>query len=94
MSVSDSRESCASLHCVRDVRTCGARRRRVVRAYSSCVILVLSRVDRAWHACGSHALSHVVCVRRVCHLRMSLALPRIVHTYLACRRHGSHDVCS
>jgi hypothetical protein len=40
MSVSDSRESCASSHCPRVVRTCGARRRRVVRAYSSCVILV------------------------------------------------------
>jgi hypothetical protein len=94
MSISDSCESCASSHCLRAVRTCGARRRRVVGAYNSCIILVLSRVDRAWHACGSHVLSHVICMRRVCHLRMSLALPRIVHTYLACRWRESHDVCS
>jgi hypothetical protein len=85
-SISDSCESCVSSHCLRAVRTCGAHRRRVVRAYSSCVILVLSRVVRA---CGSHVSSHVVCMRRVCHLLMSLALPRIVRTYLACRRHGS-----
>jgi hypothetical protein len=85
MSVSDSRESCASSHCLRAVRTCGAHHRRVIRAYSSCVILVLSHVVRTCHACGSHALSHVVCVHRVCHLHMLLALPRIVRTYLACR---------
>jgi hypothetical protein len=78
MSVSDSCESCASSHCLRAVRTCGARRCRVVRVYSSCVILVLSRVVRACYTCSSHALSHVVYVRRVCHLHMSLALPRIV----------------
>jgi hypothetical protein len=70
---------------LRAVRTCGARRRRVVRAYRSGVILVLSRIVRACHTCGSHALSHVVCVRRVCHLHMSLALLRIVRTYPACR---------
>jgi hypothetical protein len=81
MSISDSCESCASSHCLRAVRTCGARRRCVVRAYSSCVILVLSRVIRACRACGSHASSHVVCVRLVCHLLMSLALSRIVRTY-------------
>ena len=44
MSISDSCESCASSHCLRVVRTCGARHRRVVRAYSSFVTLVLSRV--------------------------------------------------
>jgi hypothetical protein len=76
MYVSDSCELCASSHCLHAVRTCGARRRHVVRAYSSCVILVLSRVVRACRACGSHASSHVVCVRRVGHLLMSLALPR------------------
>jgi hypothetical protein len=43
------------------------------------------RAVRACHVCGSHALSHVVCIRRVCHLHMSLALLRIVRTYLACR---------
>jgi hypothetical protein len=46
MSVSDSCESCVSSHCLRAVRTCGARRRRVVCAYNSCIILVLSRVAR------------------------------------------------
>jgi hypothetical protein len=35
--------------------------------------------------CGPHALSHFICVRRVCHSHMSLALLRIVRTYLACR---------
>jgi hypothetical protein len=44
MSISDSCEPCASSHCPRAVRTCGTRRRRVVRAYSLCVIIVLSRV--------------------------------------------------
>jgi hypothetical protein len=83
MSISDTCESCASSHCLRAVRTCGAHRRRVVRVYSSCVILVLSCVVCACHTCGSHAPSHVVCVRRVCHLLMSFALPRIVRTYLA-----------
>ena len=39
MSVSDSCESCASSHYLRAVRTCDARCRRVVCAYSSCVIL-------------------------------------------------------
>jgi hypothetical protein len=82
MSVSDSHESCTSSHCLRAVRTCGARRHHVVHAYSSCVILVLSRVVRA---CGSHALSHVVCVRRMYHLHRSLALPLIVRTFLTCR---------
>jgi hypothetical protein len=43
------------------------------------------RAVRAYHVCGSHTLSHVVCMRRVCHLHMSLALLRIVRTYLACR---------
>jgi hypothetical protein len=44
MSISGSCESCASSHCLRTVHTCGTRRRRVVRAYSSFVALVLSRV--------------------------------------------------
>jgi hypothetical protein len=44
MSISDSCESCASSHCLHAVRTCGARRRLVVRVYSSFVTLVLSRV--------------------------------------------------
>jgi hypothetical protein len=43
---------------------------------------------------GKRVEAYVVCVRRVCHLRMSLTLPHIVHTYLACRWRGSHDVCS
>jgi hypothetical protein len=44
MYISDSCESCASSHCLHAVRTCGARRRLVVRVYSSFVTLVLSRV--------------------------------------------------
>jgi hypothetical protein len=42
------------------------------------------REFRPRRGCGSHASSHVVCVRRVCHLLMSLALSCIVRTYLAC----------
>jgi hypothetical protein len=57
MSVSDSRESCASSHCLRAVRVCGA-------------------------AC--RALSHVVYVRRVCHLHVSLALSRVSHVLITC----------
>jgi hypothetical protein len=67
-----ARFPCVSSHVTRAVCTCGPRRRRVVRVYSSCVILVLSRVVHACRACGSHASSHVVCVRRVCHLLLSL----------------------
>jgi hypothetical protein len=37
MSISDSCESCASSHCLRVVRMCDARRRRVVRVSSSFV---------------------------------------------------------
>jgi hypothetical protein len=67
MSVSDSCESCASSHCLRVVRTCDARHRRVVRVYSSCVILALScavrtrcRMSCAYVACVG-ASSRIVC---------------------------------
>jgi hypothetical protein len=30
----------------------------------------------------------------VCHLHMSLALPRVVNVYLACRSRVSRDVCA
>jgi hypothetical protein len=33
----------------------------------------------------------VVCMRRVCHLHVSLALPRVVSTYLACRASSARD---
>jgi hypothetical protein len=75
----------------RSVRTYGTRRRRVVRASGSCVIRMLSRAVRA---CCLHALSHVVCVRRVCHLHMSLALPRVVSANLAWRSRVSRVVCA
>jgi hypothetical protein len=58
----------------RAFRTCDSRRHRVVNAYGSCVICVLSRVVRACHACCLHALSHVVCVRRVCNLHIVACL--------------------
>jgi hypothetical protein len=94
MSVNDSCESCASSHCLHTVRTCDARHRRVVCAYSSCVILVC-RVSRVVRVCGSHASSHVVSMHRVCHLLMSLALPRIVACILrvddAGRTTSAHD---
>jgi hypothetical protein len=58
------------------VRTCCIRRHRAVRAHSrvdSCVsrtvVCVVLRV--------SHVLSHVVCVRRVCHLHVSFASSRV-----------------
>jgi hypothetical protein len=46
MSVSDSRESCASSHCPRVVRTRGARCRRVVRALLSCCRASFARAVR------------------------------------------------
>ena len=51
--------------------------RRVVHASGSCVILLLS---------------HIACVRRVCHLHVSLALPRVISVYLACRPLESRGV--
>jgi hypothetical protein len=48
----------------------------------------------ACRACCSHALSHVICVRRACHLHVSLALPRVVSAYLACRSRVSRGVCT
>jgi hypothetical protein len=73
MSVSDSCESCASSHCLHAARTCDARRRRVVRAYSSCIILALSRAVRT--RCRV-PFARVV----VCHVRMSR---------VSARRHAS-----
>jgi hypothetical protein len=75
MSISDSCESCALSHYLRAVRTCGARRRRVVRAYSSCVILVLSCVVRACRACGSHAC--VACATYSCRSPCRASFARI-----------------
>jgi hypothetical protein len=86
MSVSDSCDLCASSHCLCIVRTCGARRRRVDRAYSSCVILVIvarrSRVSRVRFA---HVVTRCLRESRVPLIVWSLALPRIVRTYLVCR---------
>jgi hypothetical protein len=72
MSVSDSCESCASSHYLRAVRTCDARRRRVVRAYSSCVILAC-RVSFA-RVVACHVRTSRVSARRHTSLR-AIALP-------------------
>jgi hypothetical protein len=92
MSVSDSCESCASSHCLRVVRTCGARRRRVVRAYSSCVILALMcavrtrcRMSCAYVACVGASSCIVARYRAAC--TISRACSRVIHALFACRRH-------
>jgi hypothetical protein len=94
-SVSDSCESCASSHCLHAVRTCGARRRRVVRAYSSCVILVLSRVVRACRACGSHVSSHdvwcVACATCTCRSPCHASFARISRVDDAGRTTSARD---
>ena len=72
MSVSDSCESCASSHYLRAVRTCDDRRRRVVRAYSSCVILAC-RVPFA-RVVACHVRTSRVSARRHASLR-AIALP-------------------
>jgi hypothetical protein len=80
--VSDSRGSCALSHCLHVVRTCGARRRRVVRVSGSCVIRVLSYVVRACcFACCSRVV-HSLC--RVCprpFVRVACAVS--THIYIA-----------
>jgi hypothetical protein len=70
MSVSDSCESCASSHCLRTVRMCDARHRRVVCAYSSCVILVcrasFARVTRADRTRRHTSFACVACATYSC----------------------------
>jgi hypothetical protein len=72
---------------------------RPLRRASSCVVVRVVRAascasSRVISVCGSHALPHIVCVRRVCHLHVSLALPRVVSTYLVCRSRGLRGVCA
>jgi hypothetical protein len=69
ISVSDSRVSCASSHYLHVVHTCGARRRRVVRASFVLfrVSFVLFRVSRV--SCVAHARrSRSVRVIKLCYL--------------------------
>jgi hypothetical protein len=69
-----------------------ARRRHVVRVYSLCVILALSRAVRT---CCRMSCAYVACVgtssRIVARYRaactISRACPRAIHALFACRRH-------
>jgi hypothetical protein len=72
MSVSDSCESCASSHCLRAVRTCDARRHRVVRAYSN-ALFSRCRVPFA-RVVVFHVRTSRVSARRHASLR-AIALP-------------------
>jgi hypothetical protein len=83
ISVSDSCVSCASSHCLRIVRTCGARRHRVVRASGSCVIRVLSCVVHTCRACCSHVCSRVVHTLSCCFTRRPHAMSRV--SFAHCR---------
>jgi hypothetical protein len=90
MSISDSCESCASSHGLRAVHTCGARRRRVVRAYSSCVILALTRavrtrcrMSRAYVTCVGASSRIVARYRAAC--TISRAYSRVILALFACR---------
>jgi hypothetical protein len=68
MSVSDSRVSCASSHCLRVVRTCGARRRRVVRVLFVCCRTSFACVACAIYTCRLPCRASLVCISRVDHV--------------------------
>jgi hypothetical protein len=93
ISVSDSRVSCASSHCLRVVRTCGARRRRrVVRASGSCDIRVLSCIIHTCRVCCSHMCSRVVRTLSCCFARRPRAMSRVsfAHCRVVSRVVNSH----
>ena len=66
MSVSGFCVSCASSHCLRVVRMCGARRRHVVRASGSCCVarVVVCR-SRASCVLFAHVVARLSSVSRV-----------------------------
>ena len=83
ISVSESRESYASSHCLRIVRTC---KTFVVVAPSvrcSCVLFL-------WHACYSRKSLRVVVIPS----RASPRVARVCRAYLACRSRVSRSVCA
>jgi hypothetical protein len=77
MSVSDSRESCASSHCLRAVRTCGAHRRRVVRALFSCGHVSFARVTRAVRTRCHTSFACVACAIYTCRSSCRASFARI-----------------
>jgi hypothetical protein len=85
MSVSDSCESCASSHCL---HTCDARCHRVVRAYSSCVILVCrASFARAVRTRRHTSFACVACATYSCRspCRASSHVSRVLMTRVARR---------
>jgi hypothetical protein len=60
----------------------------------ACRACYLARVVVCYSRVRFAQIAYVICVRRVCHLHVSLALPRVVSAYLACRSHGSRRVCA
>jgi hypothetical protein len=88
MSVSDSRESCTSSHCLHAVRTCGAHRRRVVCALFSCCRASFARVMRAvrtrCHTC-------VACATCTCRSPCRASFARISRVNDAGRMTSAHD---
>jgi hypothetical protein len=76
--------SCACHHVVRVRSRVDS---RVVARIISCANRALFARRRFMFACV-----HVVCVHRMCHLHVSLALPQVISAYLACRSHVSRGV--
>jgi hypothetical protein len=77
MSVSDSCESCASSHCLRAVRTCGAHRRRVVRALFLCCHASIARGTRAVRTCCHTLSACVACATYACRSPCRASFTRI-----------------
>jgi hypothetical protein len=77
MSVSDSRESCTSSHCLHAVCTCGARRCRVVHALFSCCRASFARVTRAVRTRCHTSFVCVACATYTCRLPCRASFTRI-----------------
>jgi hypothetical protein len=66
----------------------------LVVALTRALLCALFRVPSARCFVQCDVSSHAGSVRHVCHVHVSLALPRVVSVYLACRSRVSHDVCA
>jgi hypothetical protein len=91
MSVSDSRESCVSSHCLRVVRTYGARRRRVVRALFSCCRASFARVTRAVRTRCRTSFACVACATYTCRSPCRASFARISRVDDAGRMTSARD---
>jgi hypothetical protein len=91
MSVSDSRESCASSHCLRVVRTCGVRRRRVVRALFSCCRASIARGTHAVRTRCHTSSACVACATYACRSPYRASFTHISRVDGAGRTMSAHD---